>query len=362
MRNPGRTAVAAAALMIGIALVAFSAVLASGLRSATTGALDEQVRGDYVVVNEDDWSPIDPGAVAAVREVQGVRTAEGLVQGRARAFGEPAKVDGVDPERIADVFGWEWQQGSDADLAKLAGGGAVVTDLFAEKHGLAVGERFSLATPAGGRMQLTVAGISKPDRFDPLLLGDVTIARDAFAGTFPTERERFGFVDADASARPAIERALAPYADAALQTKEEFKTAQAAWVDQILAIFYLLLGLAVIVSLFGIVNTMALSVVERTRELGMLRAIGMTRRQMRRMVRHESIVTALIGAVLGIGAGLALGALAAAALSEEGLRFSVPVGSLVAFTVVAALAGVLAAMGPARRASRLDVIRALEYE
>lgn len=96
--------------------------------------------------------------------------------------------------------------------------------------------------------------------------------------------------------------------------------------------------------------------------LGMLRAIGMTRRQMRRMVRHESVVTALIGAVLGIGVGLALGALAAAALSEEGLRLSVPVGSLVAFTVVAALVGVLAAMGPARRASRLDVIPALEYE
>jgi putative ABC transport system permease protein len=147
-----------------------------------------------------------------------------------------------------------------------------------------------------------------------------------------------------------------------LQSKSEFQTDQSAWVDQILGIFYVLLGLAVLVSLFGIVNTLALSVLERTRELGMLRAIGMSRRQVRRMIRHESVVTALIGAVLGIGVGLFLAGLATTALSEEGLRFAVPVGSLVAFTAVAAVAGVLAAVGPARRASRLDVLRALQYE
>jgi putative ABC transport system permease protein len=147
-----------------------------------------------------------------------------------------------------------------------------------------------------------------------------------------------------------------------LQSKSEFQTDQSAWVDQILGIFYVLLGLAVIVSLFGIVNTLALSVLERTRELGMLRAIGMSRRQVRRMIRHESVVTALIGAVLGIGVGLFLAGLATTALSNEGLRFAVPVGSLVVFTLVAAIAGVLAAMGPARRASRLDVLKALQYE
>ena len=159
-----------------------------------------------------------------------------------------------------------------------------------------------------------------------------------------------------------LERALAPYADVKVQSKSEFVTDQSAWVDQILGLFYVLLGLAVIVSLFGIVNTLALSVLERTRELGMLRAIGMSRRQVRRIVRHESVVTALIGAVLGIAVGLFLAALATTALSEEGLKFAVPAGSLIAFTVVAAVAGVLAAIGPARRAARLDVLRALQYE
>ena len=147
-----------------------------------------------------------------------------------------------------------------------------------------------------------------------------------------------------------------------LQTKSEFQTDQSAWVDQILGIFYVLLGLAVVISLFGIVNTLALSVLERTRELGMLRAFGMTRRGVRRMIRHESIVTALVGSTLGIAIGLVLAALATTALSDEGLRFAVPAGSLVVFTVVAAVAGTLAAIGPARRASRLNVVNALGHE
>jgi putative ABC transport system permease protein len=128
-----------------------------------------------------------------------------------------------------------------------------------------------------------------------------------------------------------------------------------------LAILYVLLAFAVIVSLFGIVNTLALSVVERTREIGMLRAVGMTRRQTRRMVRHESIVTALIGATLGAGVGLFLGGMTVEALRGEGLSFILPLGTLVAFVVIAVVAGTLAAIAPARRAARLDVLDALQY-
>jgi putative ABC transport system permease protein len=152
------------------------------------------------------------------------------------------------------------------------------------------------------------------------------------------------------------------YPTVEVQNQSQLKDQQQSQVNSLLGLVYALLSLAVIVSLFGIVNTLALSVLERTRELGMLRAIGMSRRQVRRMIRHESVVTALIGAVLGIAVGLFLAGLATAALSGEGLRFALPVGSLVAFTVVAGVAGVLAAMGPARRASRLDVLHALQYE
>jgi putative ABC transport system permease protein len=361
-RNPGRTAATAAALMIGIALVAFSAVLGAGMRESTKGALADQVRADYVIVGQDGWSPIDPDAARAVAEVPGVNVSTGLVQDDGRAFGKQISVDGVDEKRIASVFGFDWDKGSDDAYAKLASGGAIVTDRFAEDHDLAVGDHFAVTALKGDKLDLSVAGISKPDRFNPLGTGEVTIARSAYDKSFTAERERYAFVATDGASRPALDKALASFPDVKLQSKSEFQTDQSAWVDQILGIFYALLGLAVIVSLFGIVNTLALSVLERTRELGMLRAVGMSRRQVRRMIRHESVVTALIGAVLGIGIGLFLSALATATLSDEGLRYAIPVGSLVAFTAIAAVAGVLAAIGPARRAARLDVLKALQYE
>ena len=363
MRNPGRTAATAAALMIGIALVAFSAVLGAGMRESMKGALADQVRADYVLVGQDGWSPIDPDAAKTVANVPGVQVSTGLVQDRARAFGDKIAVDGVDEKRIASVFGFDWKAGSDSSYAKLASGGAIVTRRVRQG-----------SPPVGGRPlpghrdQGRQAGA---ERGRHLEAGQVQPARhrrghDRPVGVSPGRSRPSASATRSwrptAPRRPALEKALAPFADVKLQSKSEFETDQSAWVDQILGIFYVLLGLAVIVSLFGIVNTLALSVLERTRELGMLRAIGMSRRQVRRMIRHESVVTALIGAVLGIAVGLFLAGLATAALSGEGLRFALPVGSLIAFTVVAGVAGVLAAMGPARRASRLDVLHALQYE
>jgi putative ABC transport system permease protein len=337
-------------------------VLGAGLRESTSGALEEQVRADYVLVGQDDWSPIAPEATRTVADVPGVEVATGIVQDRGRAFGTDVDVDGVDHAKIAQVFGSDWAEGSDESLAELGSGGAVVTERFADDHGLGVGDRFAVTALEGNRLGLSVAAISKPDRFNPLGLGEVTIARSAYDEVFTAEDERFAFIAGDGVSQADLERALEPFAAVKVQSKSEFQADQAGWVDQILGIFYVLLGLAVIVSLFGIVNTLALSVLERTRELGTLRAIGMSRRQVRRMIRHESVVTALIGAVLGIAVGLFMAALATTALSDEGLRFALPLGSLLAFTVVAAVAGVLAAIGPARRASRLDVLKALQYE
>ena len=145
-------------------------------------------------------------------------------------------------------------------------------------------------------------------------------------------------------------------------TAEEFKTAAEGPINDLLNMLYVLLGLSVIVSVFGIVNTLVLTVFERTRELGMLRAVGMTRRQVRRMIRHESIVTSLIGAVLGITVGTFLALLVTRALKDQGIVFAVPFLSLGTFVVAAIVVGLLAAILPARRAARLNVLRALQYE
>jgi putative ABC transport system permease protein len=169
-------------------------------------------------------------------------------------------------------------------------------------------------------------------------------------------------VDEGTASPAALNKVLAGHPDAELDTTHQWIKDRAAGVDQLVAIFGALLALAVIVSLFGIVNTLVLSTFERTRELGMLRAVGMTRRQMRRMVRHESIITALLGALTGMVVGLGLAAIVTSVFADSGLAFVVPVATLVAFAVVAVLAGILAAVAPARRAAKLSPLAALAYE
>jgi putative ABC transport system permease protein len=166
----------------------------------------------------------------------------------------------------------------------------------------------------------------------------------------------------DEAQKARIESGLEGFADTRVQTRQEWIDKEDEEISQFLLLLYVLLALSVIISLFGMVNTLVLSVYERTRELGMLRTIGMTRRQARRMIRHESVITALIGAALGLPLGISLAALVTQALSEYDVGMSLPAGELVAFTVVAVLAGVAAAILPARRASRLDVLDALHYE
>jgi ABC-type antimicrobial peptide transport system permease subunit len=150
------------------------------------------------------------------------------------------------------------------------------------------------------------------------------------------------------------------FPNAKVQTRDEFVDNQIAGLNQVLNILYVLLALSVIVSLFGIVNTLVLTVFERTRELGMLRAIGMTRRQVRRMIRHESVITAMIGGTLGIILGVVLGALLIARV--DFIEFSLPTSQIVTFAILAVVVGIIAAIFPARRAARLDPLEALQYE
>jgi putative ABC transport system permease protein len=219
--------------------------------------------------------------------------------------------------------------------------------------------------PSGQRRELVVRGIYEPPPFYPML-GSVSIPKSTFDTLYERPRNQFTFVnvsgDPTDATQAGLERALAAFPDAKVQTRGAWVDQQDEDFNQFLIMLYVLLALSVIVSLFGMVNTLVLSVFERTRELGMLRAVGMTRRQVRRMIRHESVITALIGAALGLPLGIFLAVLVTRALSQFDVQFSLPLVQLIVFVIVALVAGVLAAIVPARRAARLRVLEALQYE
>jgi len=367
-RNPARTASTAAALMIGLALVTFVATFGAGLRSSDRNALRHQVTADYVVTSQNGWDPFPTGVDRAVAKAPGVELVSSVRDDDASVLNDEARVDGVDPATIASVFHYDWAVGSDATLASLGKDGAILRKRFADQHHLSVGSRITITDPSGGRSTYVVRGIfdqPKIGRLDPVL-GSIAISQQAFDATFPRPKNVYTFVNVRGGASDAstarLSKALAPYPDAKVKTRDGWVSQRAKGVDKLLNLLYVLLALSVVVSLFGMVNTLALSVFERTREVGMLRAIGMTRRQVRRLVRHESVMTALIGASLGLPLGLGLAAIVTRALSDEGIAYAVPWKLLAYFVWVAVSAGMLAAIGPARRASRIDPLRALQYE
>ncbi|MGZ6707816.1 MAG: ABC transporter permease [Solirubrobacteraceae bacterium] len=363
MRAPGRTMITASALTIGVALVCAVAVLAAGLRDSTRGSLEKRVTAGYVLSGEDGWEPIDQGAARAAAALPGVRTASAIRQDVVRAYGKTEGINAVDPATIGRVVDLKWKHGSKATLAALGSAGAVIDDGWAKKHKLGVGDAFSIVTPANRTLRLTVRGVQDSPVVDALGLGPITIGTAAYrAGGFAGTSTHLTFIDAPGASTGALQRAVAGYPGAKVFTKSAYIAQQTSWVDQILGIFYVLLALAVIVSLFGLANTLVLATFERTREIGMLRAVGMTRRQLRRMVRRESIITALLGVTVGVVLGLALAEAVVAKWGSLGFTFAVPAGTLVALAVVACVAGTVAAMLPARRAGRMSVLGALAYE
>jgi putative ABC transport system permease protein len=362
-RDPQRTASTAAALMIGLALVTLVAVLAAGITTTFRSAVHDLWGGaDYAITAQNNFSPIPVSAAEAVADAPGVEAVANVRTGDALAFGKRFFATAVNPA-AATAFNVDWSQGSDAVMASLGAVGAFVDKDYASKHNLDVGSPIELTFANGKSKQFTVRAI-----FDPPAggspFGNVTISQATWDRFNANPRNLYSFVrmqGGQTSENMAeLERHLADFPNAKVATREQFIDNQISGLDSILNILYVLLALSVVVSLFGIVNTLVLTVFERTREIGMLRAIGMTRRQVRRMVRHESVITALIGGALGIALGVVLGALLVARV--EFIEFSLPVGSLVIFAVAAIVVGILAAIFPARRAARLNVLQALQYE
>ncbi len=360
VRNPSRTASTAAALMIGLTLVTVVAVLGAGLRTTVESAVTDQVNAAYIVNGVDDV-PFEAAEGDALARVPGVNTASQVRVDKALVAGEEKDVTGVDPATIARFYTFDWTDGSEASVAQLAADGALVTQTYADDQDLAVGDPLSIQTASGDKQAVVIAGVYDPPEIDQML-GSITIAQQAFDEVFPQPKNKFTFLDAGADANQALTAAAANFSDAKLNTGAAFAHAYTQGFASFLNFLYVLLAFSVVVSLFGMVNTLVLTVFERTRELGMLRTIGMTRRQTRRMIRHESVITALIGAALGLPLGIFLALLVTQALSQYDIAISIPLPELVAFTVVAILAGLGAAILPARRASRLNVLDALHYE
>jgi putative ABC transport system permease protein len=361
-RNPQRTAATAAALMIGLALVTLVAVFGQGIRSTFTDAVDELFVSDYAITAQNNFSPIPISAAEAAGNAPGVEEVASVRTGEALVYGDETFVTAVTPNAGA-ALALDWKDGSQAVLAELGADGAFVDDGFADDHDLSVGSPISITTPSGTKLDLTVKGI-----FDPPTggspFGPVTFSAETFDENYSDPQNLYSFVTmaggvTDANTE-ALDEALADFPNAKAQTRDEFKDNQIGPLDAALNILYLLLALSVIVSLIGIVNTLVLTVYERTRELGMLRAIGMTRLQARRMIRYESVITALIGAALGIALGIVLAGLLVWRI--DFVDFSIPVGQLVIFAIAAVIVGILAAILPARRAARLDPLEALQYE
>jgi putative ABC transport system permease protein len=360
-RNPGRTATTAAALTVGVALIAFVAVLAQGVRASTGTSIRQQVTAGYVITPQSDvLAPDVQHALTAAR----IRSAS-VRAGTVHVFGTNQTMTGVAPADIARSYRFQWTSGSGSTaLTSLDASGVLVASDFAAAHHLRTGMLLTAETTAGTTLRLAVRGIYASPKLSSLL-GAMTITTTLFDRSFTTPGDKAILVSTSGpgpAGRAAVQAALKPFPTAQTDTLDEFITLQQAPIATLLNLFYVLLALCVVISLFGIIHTLALTVTERTREIGVLRALGMTRTQLRRMIRLESEIIALIGAVTGIAVGLLLAALTARTLSAWNIGFAIPWTTLAILLAGAFAAGTLAGAGPACRAGRMDPLEALSYE
>jgi putative ABC transport system permease protein len=378
VRQPGRTLVTALALTVGLGLVAFISVFAASTKATIDNAVHRSFAGNLIIDNTQSGGGTIPGVVApAIRQIHGVGqvTAVSFTKGTVRDLSksgtpvieEDGRMTAIEPESFGKMYKVKWEHGSAATLASLEQRGTIISKKFAKAHHLTVGGRLSVLTPSSQTVTLTVTGIIDEEVLG--LLSNLTISRALAQSAFGQREDGVDFVTYAAGANESATRSSI---DALLrrnfpqthsQTAAEYTHEVSNSVNKLLVLVYVLLALSVIVSLFGIVNTLILSIYERTRELGMMRAIGTSRRQIRQLIRYESMITALIGGVLGLIVGVVGAVLVTElALSGAGYVLSIPVGTLILLLVAAAVAGLLAAQLPARRAAKLDVLGALASE
>jgi putative ABC transport system permease protein len=355
IRNPRRTAATASALMIGLALITGISVLAASTNASVDRLVDKSLGADLVVSNSFGM-PFSGSVAREIADVPGVALAGSERYGPAKVKGADANVATLDPRLLGDTFAVKYVAGSHG----LAQGQMLVDEPTAKAGNWHVGDRVPMTFP-GGDTTVTISGIIERNQF----LGSYVLTNETAERAGADVRDNYVLVQTQAGADPVqvrsgVERVLAAYPNVSLKDRTEVKDQQRSAVNQLLGLIYGLLALAVVIAVLGIVNTLALSVIERTREIGLLRAVGMSRRQLRRMVRLESVVIAVFGALLGIVLGLVFGISLQHKIADEGVEvLSIPVVQILMFVVLAGLIGVLAAVWPARRAAKLDVLRAV---
>jgi putative ABC transport system permease protein len=364
MRNPKRTAASASALMIGVGLVGFITILASSSTASVNSAIDRSFAGDIVIDSGGGlMGGVDPALAGQLGKLPQVQAATGVAIGLAEVNGKVEQISGVDPRAASQIFNVNPVQGSVAGLGR--NGIAVYKDVAAADH-LKLGSTVPVLFKDTGSQKLTVAliyaeatGAPAPRYF---------MGNEAFNANFPVRYDSRVFVKkapgvSTAAALTAVRAVATKYSGTTVMDQAAFKADQAKPIQQMLSLVYALLALAILIALLGIGNTLALSIFERTRELGVMRAVGMTRHQLRAMIRWESVIIALQGTVLGLLIGVFFGWALVLAMKSQGItEFSVPVLNLVIVVLLAALAGAAAAIWPSRRAAKLNILHAIVTE
>jgi len=362
MRNPRRTASTAAALLIGVAVVSLFAVVGASLKQSIDDAVDQQFAGDLVIIGEGAGG-LSTDLAPAVAELPEVAAASPQGGGPVRIDGETTLVPTVDPATIESVEHLDVRHGSLRDLRPDQ---VAISADYAEQHGLALGDPVAVDYPDGVTERPTVGAIYAEDNLSE---GDgIKLPRDAYLPhTSRPADVNMLIALADgvpvAEGEAAVQRVADRFGAPDVQTNQEFTESIAGEINLYLTVVYLLLVLSIVIAVMGIANTLSLSIHQRTRELGLLRAVGQTRRQTRTMVRGEALTVGLFGTASGLGLGLFLGWALVSALASEGFgSFAVPTLSLAVVLALGALVGVLAAVLPAHRAARMDVLSAIATE
>lgn len=358
-RNPKRTARTSAPVMIGVALVTAVTALAVSIQSQIRDVVGEQFYGDYAIsVNSFGFGGLSPDLADEINKLPEVDTATGIGTAAAVVDGGGTLLTVVNPQTISGIFDFGFIKGN---VSSLTADGIFVSESRAKRLDVQVGSTIDVTLADSSVRTLTVQGIYTKDEIAERYI----VSRDLFEGT-TVARFDFGVYILtrddipDAQARDALQEKVDEYGVGKLQSVEEFIDEQAAQVNQLLGLIYGLLALSIIIAIVGIIITLLLSVYERQREIGLLRAVGMTRSQVRSTVRWESVITSLQGAVLGAILGVGLGWIIVFALRDQGLRsFEIPITSLLWILVLSLVVGLIAAVYPAYRATKVNILRSI---